>query len=175
MNRKQLDIVCFHEAGHAVMAFLCGAMVESVTVSPEPFVQYRYSSKFPPQIRALISLAGMAADYIHWQNDTEKQSDENITGDKSDQRRALDTLQEINHSEYIGQYIAFSSRILNSFPYIGYLKEIAQLLILKSELSSEEIVHYFNNIPKYDHSELVESIERIILMEKKFGHLLPSN
>ena len=87
MSRKELDIICFHEAGHAVMAFACGAIVESVVVTPESYVGYRYSSDFTCQILALISLSGMAADHIHWEslNHDDKKDDEFITGDKSDQ------------------------------------------------------------------------------------------
>lgn len=77
-----VDLVALHEAGHAVIARLCGLGVVSAAASDDPGVRTRYRSATTEaedmEINrrvALVDLAGMAAEWMclrdAWKSDEE--------------------------------------------------------------------------------------------------------
>jgi len=80
-SRKSTQRIAIHEAGHAVMAYLCGRRVGEVTAVPHGeilgHVEYRGFASFPArslddararrklETEIMIALAGLAAEYLN--------------------------------------------------------------------------------------------------------------
>jgi hypothetical protein len=67
---EELDRTTYHEAGHCVMAVLCGATVERATVDPEEdgfhgLVDIQWPSKADLRDMMAVSLAGPVAEMVY--------------------------------------------------------------------------------------------------------------
>lgn len=99
------NVICHHEAGHAVMAIACGGRVKTISVDSEPATHYGFSNPLPMQCHVLIKAAGSAAHFL-------LREGEYLTGDKYDQQTAKPLLSELGHSEAWDLYLVYAANIL---------------------------------------------------------------
>lgn len=67
---EELEKTIFHEAGHCVMAVVCGAEVQRATIAPEEdgfhgLVEIRWSGASRVRDQILVALAGPVAEMIY--------------------------------------------------------------------------------------------------------------
>jgi len=171
--------VCYHEAGHTVMAIACGLKVTKVTCIEN--IEENSSGRtsldvdaFPKALfdiykHALVSTAGLAGSMIyHIEHNPnikdDDEVDEGIYGDlektKYILRRAHPESSEDVITIMYKTIIGYSSRVLERLPYLGFIRELANELYHETVLNEDKIANYYDRIPKLDTIEF----ENIMLM-----------
>lgn len=135
MQREQIDITAYHEAGHAVMAMSVGFLVTEIScqASADGFGHTAWQSPLPmtdaARVGTVLTLAsGMAADYLHWSSVPDKNEDENCLGHVSDQTEARSHLAALGQEEVFDDYLTFAIAHLRKVDVWSCVVTLAELL-----------------------------------------------
>jgi hypothetical protein len=92
---SELDIVAYHEAGHAIMAIACGFRLTELSVNPsdvgQGFVGYNPGAPLEDEVAqkaALVSASGVVADMLLSQRSGKPRPNEEFLGHFNDQENA---------------------------------------------------------------------------------------
>lgn len=92
---SELDIVAFHEAGHAIMAIACGFQLTALSIEPSDvgggFVRYNPGAVLEGEIAqkaALVSASGLVADMLLSQQSGKARPNDEFQGHLDDQKNA---------------------------------------------------------------------------------------
>lgn len=135
------NVICHHEAGHAVMAIACGGRVKTVSVNSDPATHYEISSSLPVQCHVLIKAAGSASHFL-------LREGEYLTGDKYDQQTAKPLLSELGHSEAWDLYLLHAAKILEG--RWACVTKISQMLARTGGATEAAMEPFIPTIAKLD-------------------------
>lgn len=163
VNRNPLEVVAYHEAGHAVMAMSFCFPVYSITIVPQDGFNGLVTWGAPAlngkdTIRkvVLVKMAGLGADYSHWQQSDilGKNEDDSIGGLQSDVDGAEDLLSSIGEDGFAPVYGTIASRLLSDPERWKIVELVAQTLLLTNTIdASDAIQDISNSCPKITEEE----------------------
>ncbi len=146
------DKTTYHEAGHCVMAVLCGATVERATVDPEDdgfhgLVEIHWPRQYSRSDQVSVALAGPVAEMIYsgepfhpglvpeWAHDW-KQAWEICRATTKSDRECLRRLEQIVGKIY---------RSFSSDSWWAAVAAVSDLLAAHDEITHEEIAYEVRN------------------------------
>ncbi|WP_407844633.1 zinc metalloprotease [Desulfovibrio falkowii] len=135
------NVICHHEAGHAVMVIACGGRDKTIRVNSKPATRYEVSGSLPTQCHVLIIAAGSAAHYLRLEG-------EYVTGDKHDQQTAQPLLSELGHSEAWALYLIRAANILKD--RWACVTKISQMLARSGVATEADMEPFIPTIAKLD-------------------------
>jgi hypothetical protein len=176
MDRNNLVVTAYHEAGHAVLAWSCGIRVSEVSIVPNKDNLGRVRFSFTPSeqraraegdpmiLRALslVDLGGIAADYNHWKRFPNAEPAEIPTGHFDDQLKVRTRLALLGyHSETDFQaYLVAATRLIDQVDIWPVVDRVVTDLVSAGELNQSEIASFALLTPKIDKS-FWDRIERV--------------
>lgn len=152
----ELDRTTYHEAGHCVMAVICGAKVERATIDPEDdgfhgFVEIHWPRKAVALDQLSVALAGPVAEMIYsgepyhpglipeWAHDWKQAWRICRTGSRSD-AECLKRLEQV----VIKLHKTFSTD-----PWWSAIAAVSDLLGAHDEIEHEDIAYEVQNWINY--------------------------
>lgn len=119
--REMQEITAYHECGHAIMAMSAGFQVSEISCIPSElglgFTRWQLPSSLTEtqRVGAVLTYAsGMAADYLHWESQPERNAAEVSDGVTDDQAKARDHLEALGQGYAFEAYVGFATRYLES-------------------------------------------------------------
>lgn len=155
MQRDQLTVATYHEAGHAVMAMANGFRVleiSNVAGVGRGFV--RWASPDPmtndDRWRSLLVLAaGMAADFIHWDMHGGDRNEASL-GHLDDQRQAREHLLALGEELDFVAISACAGRFLRRQDVWEWVEAFADLMSAAGTINGSEILYRaFQKVPRF--------------------------
>lgn len=135
MQREQIEITAYHEAGHAVMAMSVGFLVTEISchasVDGYGYTAWQMPSVMSDTARvgAVLTLAsGMGADYLHWSSLPDKDESEILQGHFGDQSEARIHLAALKQGDVFEDYISFALMHLRKVDVWSQVVALAELL-----------------------------------------------
>jgi hypothetical protein len=180
-GRNPLEVTAYHEAGHIVVAWACGIVVDSVSILPErnasghrtlgrtafAFTRDEESALVngdPIMLRKMVvvGLGGRAADYNYWKHSPTARPDEMSEGNQTDESQVRDLLTQLGHgSEKDYQsYLAVTVHKVGSPGMWSIVDQLAQTLLAHGDLTTSQMTHLSQATPKFDLS-FWQSLETI--------------
>lgn len=135
------NVICHHEAGHAVMVIACGGLVKTIRVDSKPATYFEFSNPVPTQCQVLINAAGSAAHFLLHEG-------EYVTGDKYDRQTAQPLLCKLGHLEAWDIYLVRAVRILKD--RWACVSEISQMLARTGVVTEADMEPFIPTIAKLD-------------------------
>ncbi|MDX8498017.1 hypothetical protein RFM99_06260 [Mesorhizobium sp. VK4C] len=116
---SELDIVAYHEAGHAVMAIACGFRLTELSINPSDvgrgFVGYVTGAALEGEIAqkaALVSVSGLVADMLLSQQSGKARPNDEFLGHFNDQENAHRYIRLCGQRGSIDDYMVLSMLFL---------------------------------------------------------------
>lgn len=169
--RPQSQIVAYHEAGHAVMAMALGFSVSEIScIATENSMGHTVWHP-PPQMTqearigaVLVCAAGMAADYLNWESEIEKDQDEHLSGYHGDRRNAAIHLSELGQHDGFDDYVGIAMRHLREPEIWALVVSFAQVLEKIGAINGQDVLQRAKEyVPKISSTELLQSKEVVDL------------
>lgn len=173
MQRDQSAVTAFHEAGHVISAWICEVDVTRISINPHDgmlgHVMYNFSQHQRELLEqndhnflsklTIMSLSGMTADYIHW-NNNHVATDDELSGHYDDQQKAQSYLQRIGKhgNSYLDAYTGGSLKIIQHPRNWQTLEKLANRVLDKKILYAHDMIDLVNEVDKIkdDFWEFVE-------------------
>jgi hypothetical protein len=146
MPRDRSTIVSFHEAGHCVMAMANGFRVTELSIiggaegrGHTEYLIPNIPSKAERMGMVLTSVAGMAADFVHWGSNPARDAGEIAWGHFGDQRSAMNDLLDLGDSDQFDVYLGYAIRFLKIPAVWQYVLLFADLVEKVGTIGNQDV------------------------------------
>lgn len=162
MPRDQYAITSYHEAGHVVMAMANGFRVTEMSSVANDERHGHVSWQVPITLlttgrigSVLVFAAGMAADFIHWEQSSFKDADELCMGHQDDRHQAEIHLRELGDDGRFDDYLAFAIWFLRKIEIWKWVEFFASLMQMVETINGQEVIdRAFQMLPKIGKPEI---------------------
>lgn len=153
MNRNELRVTAYHEAGHVVAAWSVGFRVAEVSIESArgqlgftrfdftPTQQMQICQSDPLTLRslAIVGLGGLAADYNARKRESDINPEEIFTGDADDQEQVRNRLERIGQGTEgnFRAYLAVTVRLIDTSWIV--VEPLANQLFAAGKLNAHEM------------------------------------
>lgn len=161
-QRDQLEITSYHEAGHAVMAMATGLEVSEISCRESGSGLGHTAWGMPTPITdttraaaVLTYASGMAADYLHWKSQPEKDDQEFSEGHSGDRYEARIHLDALGQGDVFDYYLKLALSHLSREDVWPLVVLVADLLKKARVVNGREILQRISQlVPKITTEEL---------------------
>lgn len=161
--RPQSQIVAYHEAGHAVMAMALGFSVSEIsciaTETSKGHTVWHPPSQMTQEARigaVLVCAAGMAADFVHWECQKDRDHDEHSLGHNGDRDNAFIHLSALGQHDAFNEYAMLAARYLRRPEVWELVAFFAKMLEDFGAIDGQEVLQRAKErIPKISPAELL--------------------
>lgn len=169
MLRDRLTTTAYHEAGHAILAWAAGYMVQVVSIEEidDSLGRLQFVPLPPGETNTMRSIimgaGGMAADMIHWQENGEA-AGEFMEGGDGDRDKMEIQLYSLGFRDPIAVELCIHAAI-NYMRRDGVwmlVDEIAQALLSDQTLSSDQIVGFARRVPLLTEADIAAVLARLL-------------
>lgn len=161
-QRDQLEITAYHEAGHAVMAMATGIVVTEISCQASDTGRGHTALGIPSPITSALRVAavltyasGMAADYLHWKSQPEKDDQEVSEGHSGDRYEASIHLAALGQGDVFDDYLKLALSHLSREDVWPLVATVADLLKKVRMVNGQEVLQRITQlVPKITKEEL---------------------
>lgn len=162
IRRAQHVITSYHEAGHAVMAMSTGFIVTEISSVASAdgqghviWQQSQPTTNASHVASVMTYAAGMAADYIHWNNLTTHNKSELCLGGQSDHANAQEHLIALGHQSVFEDYLCLSIMHLKKPNVWRWVEFFAEMMMEIKVINGQDVLYKARkSIPKLSQEEL---------------------